>query len=84
MPERFKEYRKATTWLQGVKVLAFAVTLVVRAIWETRNSGIRLQICRSRFSFEPAGMRLWYFFIHAVWQGYAKHSSFFQNPVEWL
>jgi hypothetical protein len=67
-----------------VKVLAFSVTLVARAILETRNSGIRLQICRSRFSFEPAGTWLLYFFIPAVWQGYTKHSSFFQNPVGWL
>src|ERR1035438_567964 len=74
----------ATTWLHGVKVLAFSVTLVVRAILATRNSGIRLQICRNRFNLEPAGMLLLYFFIPAVWQGYAKHSSFFQNPVGWL
>jgi hypothetical protein len=29
-------------------------------------------------------MCLLYFFIPAVWQGYAKHSSFFQNPMGWL
>jgi hypothetical protein len=37
---------------------------------------MQLQICRSRFSFEPAGMFL-FFFIPAVWQGYARCSSLF-------
>jgi hypothetical protein len=45
---------------------------------------MKLQICRSKFTFAAAGMCLLYFFIPAVWQGYAKHSSFFQNPIGWL
>jgi hypothetical protein len=40
----------------------------------TRDSGMKLQICRSRFSFEPAGMLL-LLFIPAVWQDYADRSS---------
>jgi len=45
---------------------------------------MRLQICLKRFSFEPAGMLLLFFFIPAVWQGKTEHSSFFYNPVGWL
>ena len=38
---------------------------------------MKLQICRSRFSLEPAGTLRLCFFIPAVWQGYTERSSFF-------
>jgi hypothetical protein len=37
---------------------------------------MRLQICRIRFNFDPAARRLRALFVPAVWQGYAKPSSF--------
>jgi sugar lactone lactonase YvrE len=38
-----------------------------------------LPICRSRFSFETAGMILFLFFIPAVWQGQTNHPSNFSK-----
>ena len=74
-----KREGKPRYWLaqHGTYVLACSSTLVSRAILEIKNSGMRLQIWRSRFIFEAAGTLLFLFFIPAVWQGETKCSSFF-------
>jgi hypothetical protein len=38
-----------------------------------------LQICRSRFNFDPAARRLHTLFVPAVWQGCAQSFSFLLN-----
>jgi hypothetical protein len=58
---------------------ALSWTPGTRANWGVRKSGMKLQICRSWFSFEAAGMVAFLFFIPAVWQHQTNHSSFFQN-----
>jgi hypothetical protein len=42
----------------------------------TKCSGMSLQICRSRFNFDPAARRLRTLFVPALWQGCAQPSSF--------
>src|SRR5205085_2123787 len=62
-------YKRETTWLHALNERTFFSTPVSRANLGTKKSGMKLQICRSRFNFEGAGTLLFLFFIPAVWQG---------------